>query len=309
MIPKLVKARLEEISWDHEMQVVEGKHQVTVQFNPDSLKLGFTNQNSGGDQRGGSAIQFVGVGVAKLSFELWVDVTAPPPSSESAEPPDVRRETAKIAFFIQPKDKDQKGSFIPPGVRFLWGTFLFEGVMESLNEELSYFSEDGRPLRAKLSVALMRQDVRFQFRRTGAKNDASSTAASGHPRHEAKQNETVADAAAAAGNVDAWPLVALANGIENPRLIAPGTMLDLRAATGVGSVGNANASAGLRGGAFVANASASSGATGGASVGGTGAASGTLQAAGGTSIGGISGGAAASARASANASFDARIRR
>ena len=33
-----------------------------MQFNPETLTVTYTNQSAGGDQRGGSALQFVGKG-------------------------------------------------------------------------------------------------------------------------------------------------------------------------------------------------------------------------------------------------------
>ena len=55
---------------------------VTVQFNPETLKVTFANQivqgSGAGDQRGSPARQFVGAGTTKLSLQLWFDVTAYP---------------------------------------------------------------------------------------------------------------------------------------------------------------------------------------------------------------------------------------
>ena len=67
---KLLKAELREISWDDQQQVQEGDPEKTVQvqFNPETLKVNFSNQKAGGDQRGGSAVQFVGAGSTKLSL-------------------------------------------------------------------------------------------------------------------------------------------------------------------------------------------------------------------------------------------------
>lgn len=276
--PKLVKARLEEISWKGQkgQTVVEGQHRIPVQFNPDSLKVSLSNQTSGGDQRGGSAIQFVGSGTTKLSFDLWFDVTNPKLNERQVKgsiPDDVRRLTEEVAFFMAPNDKGA-----PPGVRFVWGRFLFEGIMESLNEELSYFSEDGRPLRAKVSVSLTRQDVRFQFKAPPK-------------QQQAQQGDTVPDLAGAAGDPEKWPAVAAANGVENPRQLEPGSVLDTRAAAAAGG------GLGFGGGAAAGfGAGASAGAGIGASA-GAGAAFGAGAAAGGALGGGLRAGAGAGAGA------------
>ena len=79
---------------------------------------------------------------------------------------DVRKLTEKVNYFIKPRAVEgQNDKWIPPGVRFLWGTFLFEGVVDSITERLEYFSSDGRPLRANVSLGMSSQDIQFQFGR------------------------------------------------------------------------------------------------------------------------------------------------
>lgn len=279
MIPEnLTKAILREISWDSNQNPVDGNHSVEVQFNPESLKLALSNQNASGDQRGGSAIQYVGAGTSKLSFDLWFDTTGSPGQ-------DVRDLTNKVIFFMTPKASGQEGKFIPPGVRFLWGTFLFEGIMDSLNEDLEYFSEDGRPLRAKLSISMSRQEIRFEEGSQQGGSGLGTTAASGG-KQQAQDGDTVPDLAG-----DDWPAVAAANGIENPLDLAPGALLDLNPAASLNLGLSAGASLGA---GLSAGASFSAGFSAGASLGGG------LRAgvAGGANLGaGIGGGLSASAGA------------
>ena len=257
--PKLAKAELVEVVFNeqNEAKVPPKARTVPVQFNPDSLKVSLSNQVAGADQSGTPALQYVGAGTSKLSFDLWFDVTNPdhnqkPGRKPEDAPDDVRKLTEEVAFFINPKpDAKDKKKFIPPGVRFQWGTFLFLGIMESLNEELSYFSEDGRPLRAKLSVSLTQRKIQFLFNDVGKDK----------PQAEAAEDDTVADLAG-----ENWPAVAASNGIENPRFMAPGTVLDMSAAAGLSGGVGAGFSAGA---AFSASAgfSAGAGISGGASAG------------------------------------------
>jgi len=325
-LPNLVKARLQQIAWDKNNKATDVKNakEVTVQFNPDSLKVSLSNQMSGGDQSGGSAIQFVGAGSTKLSFDLWFDVTNPENNKRPVDgviPDDVRMLTAEVGFFMtpEPNPKDKK-KFIPPGVRFLWGRFLFEGIMESLNEEISYFSEDGRPLRAKLSVSLMRQEIQFRAKEVQEEDRAVAGTASSRSHakkkvapDESKQGDTVQHMAGEAGNSESWPAVAAANGIENPRFIAPGTVLDMSAAAGISAGASFGASAGFSAGAsFGAGAGGgigfSAGASAGASAGfGAGASAGASAgfgagaSAGGALGGGLRAGVSASAGGGAGA--------
>jgi contractile injection system tube protein len=235
--PKLTKATLQEIRWTKagtvETKSVAGQKTdpIEVQFNPATLKVTFSNQKAGGDQPTGSPVQFVGKGTTKLSLELVFDTTILEQQGPGGPPPDVRLKTKEIFDLMKPTEvKPQpKGSkakqFIPPGVRFHWGSFLFDGVVDSMDENLEFFSSSGVPLRATVSLSLSQQELQFQI------GTADAEAAGTSPFEEAKAKDSVQQMAAKSGNSD-WKPVALANGIENPRLLAPGTLVNL-SATGV----------------------------------------------------------------------------
>src|SRR5215217_4740450 len=140
---------------------------VHVQFNPETLKVSFANQiKTDGSQQGTSSVLYVGQGTTKMSVQLWFDITAPlrEEFEEYKNVKDVRELTQKVSYFITPTDVDvqnEKGQtekrYIPPGVRFIWGTFQFDGIMETLEESLEFFSPEGRPLRASVSLGLSQQ--------------------------------------------------------------------------------------------------------------------------------------------------------
>ena len=209
---------------------------VTVQFNPQSLKVALTNQNAGGSQPGASASQFVGQGTTKLTIELWFDVQLPVPEGTEDPGGDVRNLTKDVAYFMTPQQvtrADQSG-LLPPGVQFLWGTFLFKGTVDSINETLEHFSEDGRPLRAMMALTISKQDLIFEFGTAspGAGVPAGAGGAGGGgapagttPLAPARQGESLQQMAGRSGGD--WKQIAAANGIENPRLVPPGTLLNL----------------------------------------------------------------------------------
>jgi hypothetical protein len=219
------KAELKAITWDEEQQVVELSKLVRVQFNPETLKVAYTNQTSGGDQSGGSATQFSGQGTTKLTVDLLFDVTAPAPDTPDVD--DVRELTKEINYFMRPDACESRLEGAPPGVRFLWGRFLFEGVMESMSETLELFSEEGVPLRATVSIGLAQQDIVFRFGEQQASNRGGSPAPGTRPQQAARAGDSLQQVAARAGNAAGWPEVARRNGIENPRSLAPGTPIDL----------------------------------------------------------------------------------
>jgi hypothetical protein len=235
----LAKAELRQLDSNFENEI-ERDTWTTVQFNPESLKVSFANQlvqpSGAGDQRGSPARQFVGAGTTKLALTLWFDVGSPqPPGDDRVD--DVRKLTKKVAFFITPKPvQGQRDKFVPPAVRFVWGSFQFDGLMDALEETLEFFSPQGKPLRASLGLSLSQQKIQFAFRDTGSgASDAGAPAGPGTPQTpgtqplaQAPAGSTVQGLADAAG-VGNWQALAAANGIENPRLLAPGALLDLNA--------------------------------------------------------------------------------
>ena len=242
----LARAELRQLdaSFDRE---IEPATWCKVQFNPETLKVAFANQlvqpNGAGDQRGTPARQFVGAGTTKLTLQLWFDVTAPQPSAEPVD--DVRKLTQKVAFFITPKPGSRSGQFVPPAVRFLWGSFQFDGLMDGLEESLEFFSAEGRPLRASTSITLSQQRITaFAFGRAAPSGGLGSASAAGvpstpgtRPLAQPATGSTVQGLAGATGRPSDWRAIAAANGIENPRSLSPGQLLDLGAVSGRAAVG------------------------------------------------------------------------
>lgn len=226
--PKEVqKAYLVKIKWDknNENPTVIGK-KVIVQFNPQTLKVSYTNQLSGGDKNGAASKQFVGRGTTKLSLDLWFDVTAQASNSSNEKVDDVRLLTKKIVDFMKPREMTKvKDQFIPPGVRFVWGSFKFEGVIDSINENLEFFSEEGKPLRASIALSIGSQEI--QFKKAAVKSGPNTPGTS--PLHQTEEDENMPEIASKNGISD-WKSLAMSLGIENPRNIRPGTLLDLNIA-------------------------------------------------------------------------------
>jgi hypothetical protein len=229
---KLEKAELHEVDAEFKNEINKDKN-CKVQFNPESLKVAFANQvatpSGAGDQKGTPARQFVGAGTTKLSLQLWFDVSAPMPTGEKTEN-DVRKLTAKVAYFITPKQEGDK--FVPPAVRFIWGSFQFDGIMESMEESLEFFSSDGRPLRASVTVNLTQQKItEFTFRPT---TPGTSPSPGTRPLTQATDGSNVQKEADKQGKGDKWQDIAAANNIENPRMLQPGQLLDMNASVSAG---------------------------------------------------------------------------
>ena len=232
----LVKATLTELDQKFEEEK-SGGQKVEVQFNPETLKVTFANaivQPQGGDQSSGnSGRQFVGAGTTKLALTLWFDVTA----MEKDPVDDVRRLTSKVVYFMTPQKSDADPKKLsPPGVQFQWGSFLFKGVVEGLDESLEYFSPDGKPLRASMTLTLSQQKI------LETKFDGDGQVGQ-RPFKAAKQNESLQKMAAKQGKDD-WQSIAAANGIEDPLRMAAGSLVDLNISASVGIGGSFDISVG-----------------------------------------------------------------
>jgi hypothetical protein len=231
---KLAKAELRQLDAKYREEIKK-ENWAKLQFNPETLKVSFANQiqtpPGTGDQSGTPSRQFVGAGTTKLSLTVFFDVNAPLAEGETSVD-DVRKLTQKVAYFITPQEEGK--TFIPPVVRFVWASFQYHGIMDSLEENLEFFSSDGKPLRASMNLALSQQRItKFTFRSTGAGAPAAAPGAGGAPMAgtspltQAAAGSTVQSLAEQVGQGNNWQAIASANGIENPRLLAPGQLINL----------------------------------------------------------------------------------
>jgi hypothetical protein len=157
-------------------------------------------------------IQFVRGAGEKLSAELLVD------TSDTLE--DVReRYVNKLRDLM----RLQKELHAPPIVRFTWDTQVFRGVVESLNITYVLFTPEGVPLRAKLSLTLKEyRPVEIQLKESvTASPDFEKT-------FVVRSGDRLSGIAAAVyRDPSRWRDIARANGIRDPRVLPPGTLLKL----------------------------------------------------------------------------------
>lgn len=235
----LETATFEEVWWDNKGNVKpttpsgNDPKKFPVQFNPQSMKLNYTNQKSGGDQPQGSSTQFVGKAVTKLTMELWFDIALAQAQGRVDPGTDVTQLTQEIAYFLAPQKVPGSGTtntVPPPGVRVQWGSFSFEGTMDSMDETLEFFSSDGKPLRANVSVSISKQEISYDANTAATLQDPQSAGV--QPYTPMPAGKPFQQAAAEAGNSD-WQSLALANGIENPRMLGAGALVNLNASLSV----------------------------------------------------------------------------
>ncbi|MFT3971754.1 MAG: hypothetical protein QM695_16120 [Micropruina sp.] len=152
-----------------------------VQFNPTTLKLTRSNNiDKGAATTNTQKRQVPSVQPATLAFDLEFDTAE---GDGQGNPKDVRDLTRVVRQFTEPsRDRPTQP---PPAVRFDWGTFRFQGIVTQLTEDLDYFSPDGRPLRAKVSVTITEQNPEWEAGDVGAgardARDLGRTAAASRP--------------------------------------------------------------------------------------------------------------------------------
>ncbi len=247
-----------------------GGPSVTVHFNPASLVYTVENsskQQSGGPKRRQFAAQFSG----KLTMDLQFDTTG------TGE--DVRQITGKVAMFMQASsasgtNPSSKNAQAPPVLSFQWGAYEFKGTMESFKETIDFFSADGIPLRALVSIGLARQDNVFDQNATGTTKVAGPFATSSDDSLVQTGSSGPSSDPTALSTMGGDPTAARAlaanNGLESLRFTAGASLsvgagIQLNAAAGFSASASASAGAGL---SIGGGAGLSVGAGAGLSIGG-----------------------------------------
>jgi hypothetical protein len=145
-------------------------------------------------------------------------------------------------------------------VLFEWGSFKFQGIVESYRETIDFFSSEGMPLRASVNLTMTAQTIVFSADKAAARDTAVDVPSSAG---------NASEVAAAGGNPDAGRGLAAANGLESMRFSTGPLTIDASVKLG-GPVAFAGAGAGLGigvsgGASFGVGGGASFGASAGAS--------------------------------------------
>ena len=215
---------------------------VTVQFNPERLSVSYRSSGSIGAQTSGQrndnqgAIKQVTGFSSDLSMDLLFD------TSQTGD--DVRNKTLPIARMVQLQGEDKA-----PTVQFSWGTFVFTGVIQSMNETLDLFSDRGVPLRATIGLSMAGVEEQqapdsgggfgIGFSASASFSAGASAgfsaqasvnagiAAGTTPLTLTQAGDTLQSLTGRTGQSNSWKAVASANNIDNPRRVDPGTVLNL----------------------------------------------------------------------------------
>ena len=119
---------------------------------------------------------------------------------------------------VEDEDTEGKSMVRPPYCKFVWGNFTFDCIVESLAASAIMFSQDGTPLRAKVSLTLKQVEVLEQ--NTAANNKDLTLSSMGSMFSGSSSAATTANIAPGQTLTQVaprnWRAVAAANGISDP---------------------------------------------------------------------------------------------
>ncbi len=188
-----------------------GQAPISVLFNPTDLSVDRSSHYASMPVPGLSMpiLQYIRGESDILNLELFLDRTD--------QGNDVNSDVAALERLTQ----IDSTLHAPPVIQFDWANFSFTGVVTSVREKLTLFSEDGRVLRARVALSLKS----YKAAQVQLRDLKLSSPDRSHAR-VLREGETLAHIAYEAyGDPRMWRTIAGANNIDRPRFIEPGTPL------------------------------------------------------------------------------------
>lgn len=188
---------------------------VDVMFNPEEYSL--NKDNSYAAQAipglGSPILQFVHGNLRTLDMELFFDTTD--------QRADVRAETQKVVDLM----KIDSELHAPPVLRVAWGSLQLRCVLARAAQKFIKFLDDGRPTRARVTVSF--SEFIDPEREAREVNRQTADFSKGYT---VQHGDTLPGIAFRFYQDPAlWRPIAAANGIDDPRAIAPGQALKVPA--------------------------------------------------------------------------------
>ena len=212
---------------------INGKYKGTeyqVLFNPAeySIEKGNTFQTAALPGMSNPVTQFVSGNADTLTMDLYFDTYAKSSRHESSvvQREDVRKYTRQITNLMELDPK----LHAPPVCEFTWGTALgtpagiqFQGTIERVSQRFTFFLDDGTPVRATLNVTFKEyRTIQDQLKHNKLESPDRTK------RREFKDGDAIwLFAYDEYGDPGLWKVIAEHNALENPRLVTPGTTLEL----------------------------------------------------------------------------------
>lgn len=199
--------------------------EVKVLFNPSEYSIEQSNSWESQNVQGKEPkTQFTRSDFKKLNLELFFD--------SYEEKTDVRQYTDRIARLMVITIDDDNNGKRPPIIEVNWGSlpegqnllnpdFPFKGVLLSLRQQFVMFSEQGIPVRAKLSLSIQEyltsEEIEQRFPRRSSFPVKTYTV---------KEGDTISSVANLMWRKSGeWRRIATENKLQDPRALSPGEVL------------------------------------------------------------------------------------
>ena len=188
---------------------------IPVAFNPEEYTINRDNNFATQGIPGLSAplLQFVHGNQRTLEMELFFDTY----DTNQVKKQDVRDLTGRV---IRLMDIDS-ALHAPPVLRFSWASLQFDCVLARAGQKFILFTEDGTPVRARLTVTFNEYIDTLREAKQVNRQTADFTKV-----HVLAQGETLSGVAGRLyGNPQAWRPIAIASGIDNPHSLRAGQQI------------------------------------------------------------------------------------
>jgi hypothetical protein len=199
-----------------------GERLLTVMFNPEEYTVNRDNNFAQMAIPGLRAplLQFVNGNAQTLEMELILDTVEAHTAggqrlNEAGD--DVRPLVAKLVSLL---DIDA-ATHAPPVLRFVWASFSLTCVLTRAVQKYTMFRADGAPVRAKVSVTF----TELTNAETEAKEVKRETSDYSKVYKVVDGDRLPEIAFRLLGSAELWRPIAVANGIEDPRVLTPGAEL------------------------------------------------------------------------------------
>jgi hypothetical protein len=195
---------------------------LTCEFNPSSVKMSKSATWSTPPSRNAATHprpQFVGTGPQTLTVNLLFNAygrdggTSTTPVSQAVQ---------KLLDWTQPTQRSQDAhNPAPATLEFRWGALLtMTGFLKSVSVDYLLFDNDGTPLRATASVQLQALPTPIPG------TNPTSGGITGRRSAQTSEAESLASIAQREyGDAGLWRAIAIANDVDDPGRIPPGTRL------------------------------------------------------------------------------------
>jgi hypothetical protein len=195
---------------------------ISVLFNPKEYRVSKSNYWQRARTTGANIphTSFSNGAPARMDIELFFDTYE--------EKMDVRRHTNKIAKLMEVniREEGEGKKLRPPKVKFHWGlSWSFKAVITNMTQNFNLFLPTGTPVRATVNVTL----EQIEDERSFPGQNPTSGGAGGRRTHLVAAGETLdLIAFQELGDACLWRQIAVTNGIVDPLLLVPGSVLTIQ---------------------------------------------------------------------------------